>query len=487
MKTIIKILFFALVILIITILVNTLRFTPQEQHNEKKATINIDTTTAKYRLAKLLQFQTISNKNKDALNTQPFEAMQQYLQTTFPEVFKTLEVQQINQHSLLLKWPGSQPQLKPALFLAHQDVVPVDNKGSQKWTHPPFSGVVDDKFIWGRGAQDDKASLMGILEAVNALLQQGFTPKRSIYLAFGHDEEVGGEQGAAQIAQHLKRNNVELEFVLDEGGLIAKDLIPGVKPLVALIGVAEKGYLSLELSVKTEGGHSSIPPQHTAVGILSQAIVDLENNPFPVDPTHMFRLFDQIGPHLSFGKRMIFANSWLTKPLIIQQLSQRNTTNAMLRTTTAATIFDAGVKDNVLPRSAKAIVNIRILPGETIASVKQTVRKIINNPNIEINGVGREPSKLSSHTSNSFTLLKNTIYQANNSDDQLVISPYLVTGGTDARYFENLTENVYRFLFNYADPDDIKRIHSVDERISIDNYNKIIRFYYLMMKNTSSL
>ncbi len=476
-----------IVILILILIINTQNFAPIPQQIPQHIAIEIDSKKVKNRLSDLLKFKTVSNQNHSNFNSDEFVLMQQYLQQTFPQVFSSLKKEIVNGHSLLLTWEGKNSKLKSVLFLAHQDVVPVPEENLSSWTHPPFAGYIDEKYIWGRGALDDKSSLTGILEAVTFLLKEGFQPQRTIYLAFGHDEEIGGSQGAAKIAQLLESRNVKLEFVLDEGGVIAQGLTPGVKPAVAMVGIAEKGYVSLKLSVTVEGGHSSMPPKHTAVGILSQAIVDLESNPFPADSSYSWVFFDKIGRHMPYTKRLVFANAWLLKPVIESQLSKSKATNSMIRTTTAATIFNSGIKDNVLPVSATAVVNFRILPGDTVASVKQYVRKIINNPQIKITGEGRNPSNVSDVISKSFQLLSKTIHQANGSGKPVIVAPYLVMGGTDSRNFEGLTNNIYRFLFNYAKPDDIKRIHSIDERISIENYLKVIRFYYQLMKNSDEL
>ncbi len=485
MKSLLKFLFLMLLLLISIFILNALLFTPEEKNIPQVTQIKINTDKVKNRLAEALKFKTISNQNQNNFSGEAFLAMQAYLEKTYPLVFAKLKVERVNQYSLLLTWQGQNSTLKPILFLAHQDVVPVPQENITKWTHPAFAGVIDETFIWGRGALDDKSSLLGILEAVNFLLEEGVSPQRTFYLAFGHDEEVGGEQGAAKIASLLQSRGVSLEFVLDEGGVIADGVIPSVKPLVAMVGIAEKGYVSLELSVTSEGGHSSMPPKHTAIGILSQAIVNLEASPFPTNTQYTDKLFDTIGRYMPFTNKLIFANSWLMKPLITHKLAQNKLTNSMIRTTTAATVFHGGVKDNVLPVSAKAIVNFRILPGETVESVKEYVIKTIDNKNISVTGKGKNPSKTSPTDVGSFELLTKTIHQANGRGDELVVTPYLVMAGTDSRHFEKLTNNIYRFLFNYTKPDDIKRLHNVDERISIDNYTKVIQFYYLLIKNAN--
>ena len=487
MKTLFKFLFIGLLMLVIALVINTHFYVPKEQNIPQPISIEINTDTVKNRLAEVLRFKTISNQDRSLFDATAFQQMHDFLESSFPLLFSSLEKERVNQHSLLFTWKGKNPSLKPILFLAHQDVVPVPDENLPSWTHPPFDGVIDEDYIWGRGALDDKSSLTGILEAVTFLLKEGFQPERTIYLGFGHDEEIFGTQGAAKIAELLTQRGVKLEFVLDEGGVIADGITPGIEPAVAMVGIAEKGFLSLKLSVIVQGGHSSMPPKHTAVGIISQAIVNLEANPFPANSSHSMIFFDTVGPHMSYSKRLIFANYWLFKPLMESQFEKNKVTNSMIRTTTAATMFDSGIKDNVLPVSAEAVVNFRILPGETVESVKQYVTQVINNPAIKVTGNGLNPSGISNTNSASFKLLTETIHQANGSGRPLIVAPYLVMGGTDSRNFEGLTNNIYRFLFNYANPDDVKRIHSIDERISIENYVKVIRFYYQLMKNSDSL
>jgi len=489
MRLILKLFFLTLLLLFSVVVINTLNFTPEHTEVPKAVDINIDQEVVIQRLAEVLKYQTISNQDPEKFNAQAFEQMQSYLQTAFPLVFTKLEKQLINKHSMLFKWQGKNSSLKPILLLAHQDVVPVAEENLPAWTQPPFAGVIDETHLWGRGALDDKSSLTAIFEAVSILLEADFQPQRTYYLAFGHDEEIGGTEGAAKIAELLQSQNVELEFVLDEGGLISDGLMPGVEPAVALVGIAEKGYLSLELSIRQQGGHSSMPPKHTAIGMLSQAIVDLEANPLPADSSQSMMMFEKIAPYMSFTKRMIFANTWLTRPIIEQQLGNNKLTNSMIRTTTATTMINAGIKENVLPVIASAIINFRILPGDTAEGVRDFVIKTINNPDIKVTPtrVGREASNISDPDNKSFKLLTKTIHQANGSGRALVVAPYLVMAGTDSRNFEPLSDNIYRFLFNYATADDVKRIHSIDERISKVNYVKVIGFYYQLIINSDAL
>lgn len=369
--------------------------------------------------------------------------------------------------------------------MAHMDVVPVDSASESLWKHPPFSGAVADGFIWGRGAMDDKGSVLGILEAVEHLLNEGFLPERSVYLAFGHDEEIGGHNGAAKIAELLSSRGVELEYVLDEGAILS-GIIDGISSPVALIGIAEKGYLSIRLSAESAGGHSSIPPADSAIGVLSRALQRIEAAPFPSrlnGPTR--QMFEYLGPEMSWPKKLALANLWLFDPLIRRQLARSPLTNAAIRTTVAPTIFSAGIQENVLPTKATAVINLRLMPGETIASALAHVRKAIDDPKVQLTAlpVQMEPSAISDIESAGFQLLQRTIGQ---TIPETIVAPALLVGATDSRHYAGLTKNIFRFLPITLRPEDTKRYHGIDERISIDDYERCIRFYAQLIRNSQS-
>jgi len=335
---------------------------------------------------------------------------------------------------------------------------------------------------------DDKVSVLGILETVEMLLAEGFQPRRTIYLAFGHDEEVGGLNGAAKIVALLHSRGVQLEYVLEEGSAIAEGVMPGVSAPVALAGIAEKGYVSLELTVEGQGGHSSMPPTHTAVGILSTAIHNLEKNQFPTGIEGVTRkMFEYVGPEMSFGKKMVFANLWLFGPLVGRLLAASPMTNALTRTTTAATVFEGGVKENVVPTKARAIVNFRILPGDSINSVIDHVRKAADDPRIKITPLSTllsEPSSVSDTESAAFQLLQRTIRQVY---PDVVVAPWLVVGGTDSRHYAKLSANIFRFIPMRIGPGDTQRFHGTDERISVEDYEQYVRFLIQLIRNSHSL
>ena len=334
---------------------------------------------------------------------------------------------------------------------------------------------------------DDKASLLGILEAVEQLLAEGFQPQRTVYLAFGHDEEIGGNNGAAKIAEHLRMRGVQLEFVLDEGMNILNGIVPGISSPVALVGIAEKGYLSLRLSVETPGGHSSIPPSDTAIGMVSRALQQLETKPFPSrlsGPT--LQMFEFLGPEMPWPNKLALANLWLFDPLVRKQLMRSPLTNAAVRTTLAPTIFQAGVTENVLPPNATAVINLRIFPGDSIAGAVAYVQRVIDEPRIRITplAVRREASPVSDIGSPSFILIQRTIRQ---TAPAALVAPSLLVAATDSRHYTGLTKSIFRFLPITLGAEDTKRYHGIDERISVDDYERCVRFYAQLLRNSEQL
>lgn len=357
--------------------------------------------------------------------------------------------------------------------MSHQDVVPVDAPTLAKWEAPPFSGEITDTHIIGRGTMDDKGTLIAALEVVELLLKESFTPERTIYLAFGHDEEVGGKNGAAAIAKHLKDKGVQAAMTIDEGGFLAKDMIPGVDKRVAMVNLAEKGFASFKLIVETEGGHSSNPPEDNTIGMLAKAIVALEDNQLPYNLVSPIDYqFSYLGPELPFVQKMAFANPWLFKQPILKTLNAH--------TTTAPTIIKGGVKNNVIPTLAEATINFRILPGETIESVTAHIEETVG-PKIKVETVGflTNPSRVSKVDSEAYTVLEKTIRSLYND---AVVVPGLVGGGTDARYFYEVSEDVYRFYPIEINPDNMKGFHGIDEKISKENYKEILQFTYQLIK-----
>jgi len=471
-------------VLLAVILIRTARFTSRQIEVEPAPDIPLNGEEAARHLSGALQFKTISYQDPAQFDKETFQNLHKYLEKTFPEAHATLEKEVVSDYSLLYTWKGTNEQLNPILLMAHLDVVPVEKGTEPQWTYPPFEGAIKEGYIWGRGSMDIKEGVLGILEAVETLLKDGFNPDKTIYLAFGHDEEVGGRNGASNIAALLKSRGVSLEYVLDEGGSITKGVVPGVSVPVALVGAAEKGYISLELTVKAKGGHSSIPPKDTALGILSAAIYRLEENRPPGRLQKTVRqLFEYVGPEMSFARKLVFANLWLFGALVKRQLAQSPETDALIRTTTAPTIVEGGTKENVLPRKVRAVVNFRILPGDTTENVINRAREIINDPRVEIAILEQkwEPSRISDTTSESFITLQKTVRQI---FPGTVVAPYLVTGATDSRYYAVLTDNVFKFVPLMVTPRDLSRAHGIDERIGVEDFRKCITFFIQLICNS---
>ncbi len=456
--------------------------THQVQRVEPVTDLKIDARVAAERLAGALRFPTISHENGADMDAAAFAGLHRYLEQTFPKVHATLARETLGGSSLLYTWKGKQPGLPPILLLAHQDVVPVEPGTEGSWTHPAFSGFVDGEWVWGRGALDDKVGMMGLLEAVETLLAAGFQPDRTVYFAFGHDEEVGGH-GAAAIAALLKARGVHPAFLLDEGGAILEGAIPGIAHPAAMIGTAEKGALSVELIAESPGGHSSMPLRHGAIGKLAAAITKLEEHPMPAHLEGATRRsYQYLASELPFGQRFLLANLWLFSPLIEAQADADPATAARLRTTTAPTIFQAGVKENVLPHQARAVVNFRILPGDSVAGVLHHVRATVG-PGIRVQATGTlngEASPESDVRAPEFGVLQRTLAQIL---PEAIVAPNLLAGATDSRHYRDLTPNVYRFVPMRLKPADLARLHGRDERVGVKNYGEIVRFYAQLLRN----
>ena len=479
----------ALIALVAVVLIRAAAFTRRLDPIPPLPEIALPKTAAVARLAHALKIPTVS-RDSGVTDAPSFDALRQQLEKDFPLVFSRLSVETVNRHALLFTWTGKNTAKLPILLMAHTDVVPV--RDPKSWQKPPFGGVIDQGYIWGRGSLDDKSSVIGILEATELLLHQGFVPERTIYLAFGHDEEVGGKRGAQAISTLLNRRGVRLSFVLDEGGVIVEGIVPGVTAPVALIGIAEKGYLTLRLEVETPGGHSSMPPAQTAIGILAAALTRIESNPLPPQTDHARRFFGEVGPAMPFSRKVLFANLWLFEPLLVRILSATPSLNATLRTTTAITMVDGGVKENVLPQHAAATINFRVIPGDTRDSVLTHIRTVVGDPRVHVRPTGDmgtpsgiAPSSVSSTETEGFLTIRQTIRQTLQVPD-LVVTPYLVVGATDSRFFASISNDVYRFLPIRLNSEDLARIHGKDERIEVNDYLNTIRFYYLLLKNTNA-
>lgn len=485
MRLLLRFLLLALVGLAAVLLINTLRLPSHQLAAGLPApTLALPPDSALAHLAGALRIATVSRTRYAETDTVPFDRLATYLQRTFPLVHQRLRLQTVNHYGRLYEWPGTDASRKPLLLLAHQDVVPVPPGTAGQWARPPFAGQQAGGYLYGRGALDDKLNLIGQLEAVQYLLRTGYQPRRTVLLAFGHDEETQGRRGAAALAAVLRGQHPQLEMVLDEGGLIKSDGVAGLTQPVALVGISEKGYLSLELSATGPGGHSSMPPALTSVGRVAAAVARLEAQPFPARlDGGVSGLLAYLAPAVPFGKRLVFANQWLFGALIKQSLAATPSGNAALRTTTAPTILRGGNKDNVLPIEAAATVNFRLLPGDSVGALIKQVTKIIDDPQIRVKilGEGRAASPVSGTDNAAFATLTRTIKSV---FPQALVAPYVVVGATDARAYAALCpQATYRFTPLLMDQAAIESLHGTNERLRPAAYQQLIRFYAALIQN----
>lgn len=472
----------ALVLLLLIMLVNTLRLPAAAAPADRPLAPPAGLEAAAQRLAAAIRIPTVSHGEEAGAGDNHFPALRQLLETSFPLTHATLKRELVGD-SLLYTWQGADAALAPILITAHMDTVPVEPGTEAKWTHPPFAGAIADGYVWGRGTLDMKHAVMASLEAVERLLAQGYRPRRTILLAFGHDEEQGGKQGAAKITELLKQRQVRAQFSLDEGLVILNGFIPGAQRPVAQVGLSEKGYLSLELSAKAEGGHSSMPPQWTAVGRVSRAVTRLEEHPMPASLDGPGGVgLRAMAPVLPFATRFAIANEWLLSPLILRQLNAAPSTSAMTRTTTAPTLVSGGVKENVLPSEARAIVNFRLAPGDSVAEVEQHAVAAINDPAVLVRRYGATSATAATPVADprspGYQLIASAMGKV--APDALV-APGLVLAGTDSRHYGEVSDAAFRFVPVRMTPADVPRVHGTDERISVANYGELISFYQALL------
>ncbi len=465
-------------ILIGIVLFNTYRFTAR--HVEAEVLPAPELTEDKLdHFRQAISYRTISYGDSSLFDSTQFIGFRKFLEQTYPKTHQTLTREIVAGYSLLYKWEGKNPELKPVVLMAHQDVVPIEEATKTMWTVDPFGGIVKDNFIWGRGTTDDKINLIAIMEAVEKLVNENYQPNRTVYLAFGHDEEIGGK-GAVAIARLLKERNISADFVLDEGGQITEDKVPGMSRPVALLGTAEKGYISLKLTVSVPGGHSSMPEKETAIDILAAAIHRLRSKPFDPDLSEPMQGFMQsTGPHMTFVQRMAFANTWLFKNLILNTYSQTNTGDAMIRTTIVPTIIESGIKDNVVPTVATAVVNLRLLPGHLSAQAIKEVRDKINDERVKVEPLNKnvsEPSPVTPVNGFGYRKIASAIQR---TYPRVITSPFLVIGATDSRHFKEISSNIIKFS-PMVDP---IGFHGIDERVSLESYRTALWFYEQLLRD----
>lgn len=433
------------------------------------------------RLSGAIRIPTISEDVAAAENN-PFDRFVEYLPAVYPAVYAEMDTMTVNRYGLVFRWPGSDPQLAPVLFLAHYDVVPVagyDGDATAQvagWERPPFSGEVAGGNIYGRGTLDDKGMLCSLLEAADGLIGEGFRPQRDVWFAFGFDEEISGMDGAYKIAEWFASQGMRFDAVYDEGSIIAAPGIGGIDATLALIGTAEKGFLTLRITVSGQGGHASMPPAKGALVHAAEIIERLNSNQMPARMTPPVASFlDKVGGTMNYTSRMAIANQWLFGGMLLKTLSKNPATNALVRTTTAVTMARGSDADNVLASTAQVTVNFRILPGDTVESVVKHVENLCKDYDTEIKVVSaREPSSISPEDTPWFGLMRSALAEV---CPEALPAGYLAIVGTDAYKYQSVSDNVYRLMPALLTQAQQGTIHNENEHISLENYARMI-FYF---------
>ncbi len=440
---------------------------------------NVDVERFINNLSKAIQIPTIAHRDESLVDWSKFDEFHAFLKESYPLIHEKLDCQMFAARSLMYHWKSANPDKEPICLLAHQDVVPVTEGTEDDWEYPAFSGTVADGYVWGRGAIDMKNHLIGLMEAVETLLEEGYVPERDIYLCLGHNEEVMAEDdtcGASCMMQYFKDNNIRLDSVIDEGGAILNVKVDKViDGHLAGVGIAEKGHVDFEISVNAKGGHSSQPPKHSALGKLSKIVCDLENHQFKAELTpQLSSLFNEIGKNTTYPIRCVMSNFPVLKPLLTKVCSNIPPVASMMRTTTAVTMSQGSPAPNVLPQKASVVVNFRIMPGQTIEDVEKHIRKIAGK-DAEIKLLaGKNPSKISPTDSRAFKVIEQT---CKSMDSKAIVAPYLVMGGTDARQYEDVCDNIYRYSPFLMDVGLLLTTHGTNERIPVSSLEDGVVFF----------
>ncbi|XP_008062202.1 N-fatty-acyl-amino acid synthase/hydrolase PM20D1 [Carlito syrichta] len=434
-----------------------------------------------------IQIPTVSFSPEES-NTTALAEFGKYIRKVFPMVFSTSFIQHevVGEYSHLFTVRGLDPSLQPYMLMAHFDVVPAHEEG---WEVPPFSGLERDGFIYGRGTLDNKNSVMALLQALELLLIRKYVPRRSFFIVLGHDEEVSGTNGAQKISALLQARGIQLAFVVDEGSFVLDGFIPSLKKPFAMISVSEKGAIDLMLQVNMTPGHSSTPPKETSIGILAAAVSRLEQTPMPnmfgSGPLKM--TMQQLADEFPFPTNIILNNLWLFRPLVSRLMERNYITNALVRTTTALTMFNAGVKVNVIPPVAQATVNFRIHPSQTVQEVLELTKNIVADDRVQFHVLDAfNPLPVSSFDDQAlgYQLLRQTIQSIFPEVNTVV--PGICIANTDSRHFTNLTTDIYRFNPVILLPVDFKSIHGINEKISVQAFQTQVKFIFELIQNADT-
>ena len=460
------------------IIIRALRFTPKTTEAITPTEAMIDEEAAVSHLADMIRCKTVSYYEDERIDKAEFIKFRALLKTLYPTVFERCSYEEIGLSGVLFSLKGKSAE-KPAVFMSHYDVVPVNE---EQWTKPAFTGHVEDGILWGRGTLDTKGTLLGVMEAAEHLLKGGFVPENDMYFAFAGDEEVAGKSQPI-IVETLRARGIVPALVLDEGGAVVEGIFPGVKQPCALIGIAEKGLMDAQFVIEGAGGHASAPPPHTGLGRLAAAVTRIEAKPFPVTLTKpVAEMFDTLGRRSSFVYKLIFANLWCFLPVLDAMCKKSGgELNAMMRTTCAFTMAEGSKASNVLPPRARMVANLRIISGSTCEGTLARLKALVADEGIVTSIIhGTDPCKISRTEGYGWEKLTRAIAETWPNAE---VSPYLMFAASDSRHYSAISENVYRFSTMELTKEERAGIHGHDEHIPLTKIVKTVQFYVRLMRS----
>ena len=459
------------------ILVRAACFRPKSQPLADSTSVEFDRQAPVDALAALIQCRTISYHDHSLEDDNEFEKFISLLPGLYPQVFRICSFDRLPHRALLFRWPGKTAGA-PAVMMAHYDVVPVDE---EKWEEPPFSAVIKDGHMWGRGTLDTKGTFNGVLSAANHLITQGFVPEHDVYFAFSGGEEVNGK-GADNIVQYFVDHGITPALVVDEGGAVVENVFPGVKAPCGMIGIAEKGMMNVRYSVQSNGGHASAPKPNSPIPTLARAVNRLEKHPFKMKLNRPAALmFDTLGRHSTFLYRLIFANLWCFGWVIdLLGRSSGGDMNALVRTTVAFTQMEGSAARNVLPTEAAVVSNMRLNPEDNVASAKAYLEKTVNDPSVCVTVLESfEPSRISQTNCPAWDTVAAAVSETWSG---CIVTPYLMVQCSDSRHWGRISDKVYRFSAMDLTSQERASIHGNNETIRLETIGKAVEFYIRLMK-----
>lgn len=466
---------FAVISVLLIALIISIANVPKSKNSEKQRWFFKNNKGFEH-FSQAIQFRVIGDDNgvNDIANKAELKRFHTWMRMNYPLVFSKGKVEFVNEGSVIITISGKN-HANAAMFIAHLDVVPVVD--SAKWKFNPYAGVIENDTLWGRGTLDDKNVVIALLEAMEWYLQLGIKPNNDIILALGHDEETGGSNGAAKIADYLKKKNRSIGFIADEGYGVMEGIVPGLKKPAAIIGLAEKGFATLDLEVGIPGGHSAWPKSENASSVMIEALNKIDHFQFHSNLNGPIRsLFEDAAPHMDFGYKFLFSNLWLTAPLVKQVLLAKEKTAATIRTTHVTTLIHGGVKENVVPPIITASINLRVLPGDDIPALLKQIQEIVHDPRVKITlRKGFYPATpISQETGLGIDQIKASVYSI---FGDVAVVPGMVITGTDCKNYTGVCNRIYRFVPFRFNNQNLSGIHGENEHILKSDFNKSVDFY----------